>query len=102
MGSGNVDSGVVHTAPIFLLLSAYIVYGGRMEQMYEITNEVPIPAPIKKHNYPYEQLQVGESFWVVGISMASLCNANRRQGKRLERRFVCRKEGEGVRVWRVA
>ena len=72
-----------------------------MEQMYEITKSVPLPQPIKRHNYPYEQLQVGESFWVTGISMQSLCNANRRQSKRLARKFICRKEGEGVRVWRV-
>ena len=73
-----------------------------MQQVYEITKDVPVPQPIKRHNYPYEQLQVGESFWVTGVSMQSLCNANRRQGKRLERVFVCRKEGDGVRVWRMA
>lgn len=72
-----------------------------MEQMYEITKDVPIPAPIKKHNYPYDLLQVGESFWVSGVKMQALCNANRRQSKRLSRTFVCRREGDGVRVWRV-
>lgn len=72
-----------------------------MEQVYKISKDVPVPAPIRRMNYPYELLQVGESFWVEGVSMQSLCNANRRQSKRLERRFICRKEGEGVRVWRV-
>ena len=72
-----------------------------MEQMYEIAKDVPIPSPIKKHNYPYELLQVGESFWVAGIKMQALCNANLRQSKRLNRKFVCRREGDGVRVWRV-
>lgn len=73
-----------------------------MEQMYEISKDVPVPPPIRRMNYPYEQLQVGESFWVAGVSMQSLCNANRRQSKRLERKFICRREGDGVRVWRVA
>lgn len=73
-----------------------------MEQMYKISKDVPVPPPIRRMNYPYEQLQVGESFWVEGVTMQSLCNANRRQSKRLSRKFVCRREGEGVRVWRVA
>lgn len=73
-----------------------------MEQMYEISKDVPVPPPIRRMNYPYEQLQVGESFWVAGVSMQSLCNANRRQSKRLERKFICRRENEGVRIWRVA
>ena len=72
-----------------------------MEQMYEITKAIPIPMPIKRHNYPYEQLQVGESFWVAGVTMQALCNSNRRQSKRLGRKFVCRKEKDGVRIWRV-
>ncbi len=73
-----------------------------MEQMYKISKDVPVPPPIRRMNYPYEQLQVGESFWVEGVTMQSLCNANRRQSKRLSRKFVCRREGKGVRVWRVA
>ena len=72
-----------------------------MQQVYEITKDVPVPQPIKRHNYPYRDLQVGESFWVAGISMQSLCNSNRRQSKALARKFICRKEGDGVRVWRV-
>jgi hypothetical protein len=84
---------------------AFIVFmGGCMkeeEQMYEITSAVPIPAPRVRNNYPYEQLQVGESFWVPIVAMQPLCNANRRNGKRLGRRFVCRRDDGGVRVWRV-
>jgi len=70
------------------------------QSVYEITKAIPIPQPIKRHNYPYEQLQVGESFWVTGVTMQALCNANRRQSKRLDRKFVCRKEKDGVRIWR--
>ncbi len=70
--------------------------------MYEITKEVPLPEPKVRHNYPYEVMQVGESFWVAGISLQALCNSNRRWSKKLERRFICRREGEGVRVWRTS
>jgi len=72
-----------------------------MQQVYEITKDVPLPQPIKRHNYPYRDLQVGESFWVTGISLQSICNANLRQSKALSRKFICRKENDGVRVWRV-
>jgi hypothetical protein len=72
-----------------------------MEQMYEIDKNVPLPVPRKRYSYPYGELQVGESFWVTGVKMASLCNLNLRQGKSLGRKFVCRKEGDGVRIWRV-
>jgi hypothetical protein len=43
--------------------------------MYEITKEVPIPEPKVRHNYPYEAMQVGESFWVAGISLQPCATA---------------------------
>lgn len=69
--------------------------------MYEIEANVPLPEEKSKHNYPYEQLQVGESFLVPGGNMNLLCNYNNTRGKKLGMKFVCRKEGDGVRVWRV-
>ena len=51
------------------------------ECVYEVTDAVPIPGPRPRLNYPYEQLQVGESFWVGELVMQKLCNANNRQGK---------------------
>lgn len=69
--------------------------------MYEIAKDVPLPETRKRHNYPYEDMQVGESFWVKDGNMNALCNSNRIKGKKLGRKFVCRKENDGVRVWRV-
>jgi hypothetical protein len=69
--------------------------------MYEIEKGVPLPKEKVKHNYPHEELQVGESFLVQGGNMNVLCNYNRIKGKKLDRQFVCRKEGDGIRVWRV-
>ena len=70
-------------------------------RMYEIDKSVPLPKEKVRHEYPHEQLQVGESFLVHGGNMNILCNYNRIKGKRLDRQFVCRKEGDGIRVWRV-
>jgi hypothetical protein len=69
--------------------------------MYEITSAVPVPDGKVRHNYPYEDLQVGESFHVPGGNMNVLCNYNRIRGKRMGRKFVCRREGDGIRVWRI-
>lgn len=69
--------------------------------MYEIETGVPMPEVKVRHNYPHEALQVGESFFVPGGNMNVLCNYNRIRGKRLERKFVCRREGDGIRVWRI-
>ena len=62
---------------------------------------VPLPTKRVKHDYPYEQLEVGESFVVQGVGMNSLCNLNRVKGRKYGRKFVCRKDGEGVRIWRI-
>lgn len=69
--------------------------------MYKIEKGVALPKEKVKHVYPHEDLQVGESFLVPGGNMNVLCNYNRIKGKRLDRQFVCRKEGDGIRVWRV-
>ena len=69
--------------------------------MYEIDKSVPLPKEKVRHNYPHEQLQVGESFLVPAGNMNVLCNYNRINGKRLGRQFVCRKEGDAIRVWRI-
>ena len=70
--------------------------------MYKVEKDVPLPEPKVRHNYPYEQMQVGESFWVDGLSLQALCNSNLRWSKKLNRKFICRREGEGVRIWRQA
>ncbi len=90
---GLLVSGVI---PLGLLLAT-----SKERLMYEISKNVPIPAEKVKHNYPHEALQVGESCFVPGGNMNVLCNYNRIRGKKLDRGFVCRKEGDGIRVWRV-
>lgn len=71
-----------------------------MSDVVSIDADVPVPARVPK--YPYEALEVGESFLVTTMGLQSVCNANYRQSKRQGRKFVARKVEGGVRVWRVS
>lgn len=73
-----------------------VVMGIRVEKGVAL----PLEKVVRK--YPHEDMEVGDSFFLVGIQMQVVLNANWRAGKRLGRRFTARKEGEGIRVWRVA
>jgi hypothetical protein len=63
---------------------------------------VALPMVKVDRKYPHEDMEVGDSFFLVGISMQVVLNANWRAGKRLGWRFTARKEGDGIRVWRVS
>jgi hypothetical protein len=66
--------------------------------------EVGVPAPKMRvvYAYPYEDMDVGDSFCVPLDARAKVLNANYRAGKRLGRVFTAKTEGEQVRVWRTA
>lgn len=70
--------------------------------MYTIEKNVPIPPYSKAARFPYERLEVGDSFLVTDVKLTSVCNSNYRIGKRLNRKFTARQEESGVRVWRVS
>jgi hypothetical protein len=58
-----------------------------------------------KRSYPYEDMEVGDSFLVNGGSkslMSQMCTKNKREGERLGKKFVARSVDNGVRVWRAA
>ena len=63
--------------------------------------EKGIEAPDRRV-YPYAEMEVNDSFLVTDAKMQTVCNANYRAYKRLGWKFICRKEGEGIRVWRVS
>jgi len=50
--------------------------------------------------YPYKVMECGESFFIPQGKIQIVCNANYRTGKQLNKKFIARKESEGVRVWR--
>ena len=72
--------------------------------MLEIKREsgYAIPAARVVYAYPYEDMEVGDSFTVPVTARAKVLNANYRAGKRLGRYFAARTEGEQVRVWRMS
>lgn len=68
----------------------------------QLEKGVAIPVKRERVNYPYEGMEVGDSFLAAGATLAQMCYQDRKWGKKLGREFTCRKEGDGVRVWRVA
>jgi hypothetical protein len=65
-----------------------------------IESNVPLPEERKRNAYPYKVMEVGDSFLVEQAKIQIVCNANYRAGKALDKKFIARREGEGVRVWR--
>ena len=65
-----------------------------------VEKNIPIPPEKKRNVYPYKSMEVGESFFIPTGKIQIVCNANYRTGKQLGKKFIARKESEGVRVWR--
>jgi hypothetical protein len=89
----------------FLSYDDYVVIGrlgmyseGGMEIMVERGVVMP---PKLESRYPHGEMEVGDSFFVVGLGMQVVLNANWRASKKLGWKFSARKEGDGIRVWRV-
>lgn len=66
---------------------------------------IPIPKPVvttggKTPKYPWRTMQIGESFFVKKPSYV-FRNYCYNTGVRCGRKFSCRAEGNGTRVWRV-
>ena len=86
----------------------------RSKQMFEIEKDIPIP-PLKGNRketlYPFNQMEVGDSFFVpfgedekltkmrVSASIGQRCRHYKKNGQ--PNRFSMRSVGTGVRVWRV-
>ena len=67
-----------------------------------IAKDVEMPKVRVVYEYPYEEMDVGDSFVVPVEARQRVLNANYRASRRLGCRFSTRTEGESVRVWRVA
>ena len=70
----------------------------------EIEKEAGVALPKLRvvYAYPYESMEIGDSFAVPLTARAKVLNANYRAGKRLGMKFVARTEGDVVRVWRMS
>jgi len=69
-------------------------------KMISLIIEKEVPLPKGKVRYPYKNMTVGDSFFVVGGKLQVVCNNNYRAGKKLGFKFIARREEGGVRVWR--
>ena len=66
----------------------------------KISKAIPIP-PRKKDQYPWEQLEVGDSFMPRSPSRNSAYNVAKYSSLRLApKKFECRMTAQGPRIWR--
>ena len=71
-----------------------------MMNQVTVEKDVLLPALRVAHRYPYKEMEVGDSFFLDNTSIQVVCNNNYRTGKLLGKKFIARREGDGVRVWR--
>ena len=93
--------------PINTLYTIYDISGYRVGPDYtmrssesDINNNIPIPIRSKRKVLPYEELEVGDSFLYKDSTLPTVCNTNYRYSKKLNRKFIAKKDGNHVRVWR--
>ena len=73
---------------------------GVEDMSISIEKNIPIPPERKRNIYPYKQMDIGESFLVPEARIQIVCNNNYRFSKLTGMKFIARREGIGVRVWR--
>lgn len=73
---------------------------------YQVDENIPMPprkrGSGRKSRYPFEQLEVGQSFLVTDRKYASIGSTVARRNKQGEPKFAARTVNDGVRVWRTA
>jgi hypothetical protein len=57
-----------------------------------------VPVPERYTRYPFHQMKVGDSFY---SSSSTVTSAAFRHGTLYNKKFTVRKEGDGLRVWRI-
>lgn len=70
---------------------------------FHIEKGIPVPKMTgagRKTKYPFESMQVGDSFFVKDGAVKTLSRSCGTYGKRLERKFTSRTVDGGARVWR--
>jgi hypothetical protein len=65
-----------------------------------IEKDVEIPKERKRYDYPYREMEIGDSFYIKDGKITVMCNTNYRMSKLLGRKFIARTDKKGVRVWR--
>jgi hypothetical protein len=72
---------------------------------FKIEKNVAVPASVRtggKSKYPWNEMDVGDSFFVPGAKVETFYTLTATQNKKdAGRRFIARKVDDGVRVWRI-
>ena len=71
-------------------------------EILEIQRGGEMPKPRVVYSYPYESMEVGDSFVVPKEARQKVANATYRASKRLGYKFTSKAEGEHLRIWRIA
>lgn len=69
-------------------------------QEIELERGIDMPLVRVVYSYPYEEMDVGDSFVVPVSARQKVLNANYRASRRLGCGFTAKTEGEVIRVWR--
>jgi len=67
--------------------------------MFKVEKGIPVP-PVK-NKYPWLQMEVGDSFFVPGVTCKEFRTQPSSAGRRYGRKYASRSVDGGVRVWRV-
>jgi len=71
----------------------------------KIESGIPIEATYatgRKSKYPWREMEVGDSFFIDGMPIKHASTRAWEAGRRAGRKFICRRQDNGVRIWRVA
>lgn len=70
----------------------------------KIESSVPSPDTAgrgRPHKYPWNKMEVGDSFFVPNTMLNVISCAAIGRGKRYNEKYACRTVDDGVRVWRI-
>ena len=77
----------------------------KQKGIMNIEKNIPIPGRStlgKKSKWPWDKIEVGESFVIEGRTIVRASSMAYYASKRFGFKFTCRTIGEDVRVWRVS
>ncbi len=69
--------------------------------MIKVEKNIPIPPFRKTLKYPFEGMEVGDSFFVTDVKRNNLAITARKYGSKTGKKFLVRDVKGGVRCWRV-
>lgn len=67
-----------------------------------IDKDIPMPVTTRGQQYPWKQMEIGDSFLAVVKTSSNLSKMKKQAELDYGVKFITRTTSEGVRVWRVA